>query len=105
LLSRRADHGAFERWITIAENRDISARNPTLGAQRSSNSIDVACGNIWSGCKMAWRASIGFDASGFDTFSCIIRHWSQSATVRDKAINGLPESYRGKMASNPPLLD
>ncbi len=32
LLSRGANHGAFQRRIAVAENRDVSARNPTLGA-------------------------------------------------------------------------
>jgi hypothetical protein len=42
---------------------------------------------------------------GFDTLSCFTCQWSQSAFVRDEEINGLPERYRGEMASSPPLLD
>jgi hypothetical protein len=42
---------------------------------------------------------------GFDTLSCFTCQWSQSAFARDKEINGLPERYRGEMASSPPLLD
>jgi len=42
--------------------------------------------------------------AGFDTLSCFTCQSSQSAIVRDKEINGLPERYRGKTASHPPLL-
>jgi len=66
--------------------------------------VGSACGLIFSLLQRD-EAGGSLPVAGFDTLSCFTCQWSQSAFVRDKEINDLPERCRGKMASSPPLLD
>ena len=45
-LPRCADHDALQTDVSIAEDRDVTARHPSLGPQRRSNNIVFAGSNM-----------------------------------------------------------
>src|SRR5208282_5388352 len=86
-----------QRRMTLNNSMSITPRSPAMAeGERFEH------GSVLGGHTRATRVSSQWKST---TLSCLTCQWSQSAFVRDKEINDLPERCRGKMASSLPLLD